>query len=676
MMRSLLLFLTFLLAQSICAAENLTYPDLVNRLYNIKELSTIPPQGETCAQFSSYDRASKYDPATGKYINWDANGDGSGIIRKEGDNEVLAEMQGPGCIYLIWSAAPAAGHVRIYLDGQEQPVIDLPFNKYFDRSSTPFTNPVLVHETANGRNSYVPIPYQHSCRIVADPGWGLYYRFIYVTFPPDTTVPTFSLPLSDEDNAALAQAGAALTNSANKAPLQTPQNAQNLTGKVVIPPGQTVQLASLKGQGAIDRLSFTTFFESRLQECQALRELTLQINWDQEKIPSVWSPLGDFFGTAPGANFYRSYPLAVTPDGYYSRWYMPYSNGAILSVHNSGTEPRALQYSFEVVPPFQDASSLMRFHCKWHRNEFPPTEPGRQIDWTMLKTTGVGRYCGVELHIWNPGGGWWGEGDEKFFVDGEKFPSTFGTGSEDFFGYAWSSDQLFQNPLHNQTYNDGGSQGNISVNRWQIAESVPFQKSFDGCIEKYFPDSRPTKYDCTVYWYQKAGESDPYTPIPLADRLGYFELEYQPYTLAGAMEAEDMKVLNVTGGKTQTQAMSGYGSYRWSNAKQMWWTGAQPGDILKLAVPVAKTGVYSISTQLTKAVDYGIVQLSMDGKKLGAPFDGYNDGVIGTGDIPLGQMPLAAGKHTLQVEIIGANDKAVKSYMFGMDYLKLTEVKK
>ena len=66
----------------------------------------------------------------------------------------------------------------------------------------------------------------------------------------------------------------------------------------------------------------------------------------------------------------------------------------------------------------------------------------------MLQTEGRGRFCGVMLHVWNPRGGWWGEGDEKFFVDGEKFPSTFGTGSEDYFGYAWCDPHLFQRAYH------------------------------------------------------------------------------------------------------------------------------------------------------------------------------------------------------------------------------------
>ncbi len=82
-----------------------------------------------------------YDEKTGKYIDWDANGDGNGIIRTEGDRVVMAEMKGPGCIWRIWSAAAGKGHVKIYLDDQPEPVVDLPFIAYFDGKHAPSSTP-------------------------------------------------------------------------------------------------------------------------------------------------------------------------------------------------------------------------------------------------------------------------------------------------------------------------------------------------------------------------------------------------------------------------------------------------------------------------------------------------------------------------------------------------------
>jgi len=120
--------------------------------------------------------------------------------------------------------------------------------------------------------------------------------------------------------------------------------------------------------------------------------------------------------------------------------------------------------------------------------------------------------------------------------------------------------------------------------------------------------------------------------------------------------------------------MSGYEG-DWSNGAHLWWIEAKPGDRLDLAVPVAQAGKYRLTMQLTKAADYGIVQLSLDGRKLGGPIDLFNNGVVPLGPILFGEQTLTAGEHKLTVEIVGANEKAVKAYMFGLDYVKLDPVK-
>src|SRR5512133_430146 len=108
-----ILLVGFSVAVARGADNQLSYTDLINRLTDLQQLAVLPVPGEQCAQWSSYDRASQYDASTQKYIAWDANGDGDGFIRKEGEQFVLAEMQGPGLIWRIWSAAPKQGHVRI-----------------------------------------------------------------------------------------------------------------------------------------------------------------------------------------------------------------------------------------------------------------------------------------------------------------------------------------------------------------------------------------------------------------------------------------------------------------------------------------------------------------------------------------------------------------------------------
>ena len=197
------------------AQQELTYIDLIERLTDLEYPATLPASDELCKQWSSYDRSSYYDEETGKYVNWEANGDGfggKGWIRKEDDQLVLAEMEGPGCIWRIWSATPRDGHVRIYLDGAKEPAVDLPFIGYFDGTNEPFNRSALVHIVASGKNNYVPIPFQKSCKIVADEDYGEFHHFNYTLFPKNTKVPTFKRKLSAAESAALDKANEKLSN--------------------------------------------------------------------------------------------------------------------------------------------------------------------------------------------------------------------------------------------------------------------------------------------------------------------------------------------------------------------------------------------------------------------------------------------------------------------------------
>ncbi len=658
------------LASSVFAGQKLTYVDLVGRLTDLETLAVLPQPGEKCAQFSSYDRRSRYDPASGKYVAWTANGDGNGIIRREGDKEVLAEIEGPGVIWRIWSAMPKGGHVRVFLDGATTPTIDLPFHNYFDGKVPPFQGKALCHVLARGWNCYVPIPFQKSCKIVADRGWGRYYHFTYTTYPPGTQLPTFSMKLSEAERAALARANEFLEKKLGGDPAgpRPGQRTESLT--VEARPRSTARVVELRGPRAITALRVKMSLPEPPEDIRVLRELCLRITWDEEPRPAVWSPLGDFFGAAPGLNNYRSLPLGVTDDGFYCLWYMPFASRALIEVVNDGDQARSVEFQITHAPLSKPLTSLGRFHAKWHRDASLPAEPERRaIDWTMLKTTGRGRFVGVMLHIWNPRGGWWGEGDEKFFVDGEKFPSTFGTGSEDYFGYAWGCPQKFENAFHNQPHNDGGNRGHICVNRWHITDNCPFQTAFEAAIEKYYPNNRPTLYAAVAYWYLAPGQSDDYPEVPLAERVGYYK---PPPSLhvKGAIEGERLRIVEKTAGRARPQNLDPFGP-GWSGMCHLWWTDAKPGDKLTVEFPVKADGRYRLALQLTKARDYGIVQLYLDGEKLGKPLDLYNPRVVPTGKLDMGIHQLAKGNHRLTIEIVGANPKAIKAYMAGLDYLKL-----
>jgi hypothetical protein len=118
-------------------------------------------------------------------------------------------------------------------------------------------------------------------------------------------------------------------------------------------------------------------------------------------------------------------------------------------------------------------------------------------------------------------------------------------------------------------------------------------------------------------------------------------------------------------GKLQTQSLGD----NYSGEGQLWWTTAKPGDKLELGFDAKEAGKKHVWARFTKAVDYGIIQLSINGQKAGEPIDFYSDRLTATPEIDLGEFELKAGQNTLTAEIVGANAKAKKSYMFGLDYL-------
>ena len=143
-----------------------------------------------------------------------------------------------------------------------------------------------------------------------------------------------------------------------------------------------------------------------------------------------------------------------------------------------------------------------------------------------------------------------------------------------------------------------------------------------------------------------------------------------------AAEGESVERSAPTHGTAAPQGMGGFTASRWSGDQQLWWTGGQPGSTIELKINAPAKGRYQIVTALTKAVDYGIVAIALNGKDLVSGLDLYEPGrVISTGPLLLGEEDLAEGPHTLTITIQGTNPAAVKQYMVGVDYLLLRPVK-
>jgi len=164
------------------------------------------------------------------------------------------------------------------------------------------------------------------------------------------------------------------------------------------------------------------------------------------------------------------------------------------------------------------------------------------------------------------------------------------------------------------------------------------------------------------------------SPTQVALRGPRSPIDPKTNRVPGAVEGESMKIVGKTAGQARSQDMGHFPADHWSGNHHLWWTGAKPGARLQLEVPVRKAGKYRIEVVMTRARDYGIVQLSIGGQKLGGPIDLFNSpDVIATGVIAFDAIQLDAGDQRLTVEIVGAHPQAVKSYMFGLDYLRLVQ---
>jgi Protein of unknown function (DUF2961) len=137
-----------------------------------------------------------------------------------------------------------------------------------------------------------------------------------------------------------------------------------------------------------------------------------------------------------------------------------------------------------------------------------PTRPFR--DWHVGTLEGTGHQVGTMLDVENPPStAWWGEGDEKIFVDGEAFPSLFGTGTEDYFGYAWSTPEPFAHAYHAQTRAPGASfAGQFSMNRFHVLDPIPFTRSLRFDFEIWHWSDTSIAADALLYWYARPGGRD------------------------------------------------------------------------------------------------------------------------------------------------------------------------
>jgi hypothetical protein len=390
---------------------------------------------------------------------------------------------------------------------------------------------------------------------------------------------------------------------------------------------------------------------------RALRGLLLSIDFDGHK--TVACPLGDFFGAGPGTRPYASLPLGIDADGtLWCNWVMPYRDAARITIRNVGPAPAGVWLTL-VDQPYAWSERSMNSHAGWAVGRDYPARP--LTDWNYVTIQGQGVYVGSAFTIANPVKAWWGEGDEKVYVDGEKLPSHFGTGTEDYFGYAWCWPEPFTHAYHNQTQCDGpGNYGRTAINRWHVLDRIPFARNFRFDMEIWhWWEGRLPEFSVMTYWYARLGATDNRQFPNPADLAVVVLPAYVTPRVPGAAEGEALQIVAKTG-TVEPQEIDNC-----SNEKHLWWRDGRPGDTLILSFPVAAAGRYRVLGRFVNATDYGIVRLTINGQPVTEPLDLCNSGVIAAAEATLGVFGLRA------VEIVGANGQAVPKYMFGLDYLRL-----
>jgi hypothetical protein len=292
-----------------------------------------------------------------------------------------------------------------------------------------------------------------------------------------------------------------------------------------IEPFSTVTLAEIAGPGAIQHMWMTV-------APAYWRSLVLRCYWDEESTPSIEVPLGDFFcnGWCVRCNV-SSIPIAVNPaGGFNSYWPMPFRRSARMTLESLTKDLidgfyYQITYTLTDIP--EDAGYL---HAQWRRSN---PLPYKQVHTLVDGIKGQGHYVGTYLAWGVNNNNWWGEGEVKFYLDGDQdFPTICGTGTEDYFGGAWNFEHpqgeygRYSTPylgLPQVIIPDGlyRSQQRFGMYRWHIPDPIRFQDDLRVTVQAlgWRSEGRflPLQDDIasTALWYQR----EPHAPFPaLPDR--------------------------------------------------------------------------------------------------------------------------------------------------------------
>ncbi len=445
-----------------------------------------------------------------------------------------------------------------------------------------------------------------------------------------------------------------------------------------VPPGETHVLLDAKGPGEITHI-WMTFLGPEPQNWAKQgsanhQDMLLRIYWDDSKRPAVEAPLGDFFANAFGQRSeVISFPVVMEDgDSYNCFWRMPFRKSARIEIENQSEKPiHLLYYNIDWIKLDKLAKDTPYFYAQY-RQEYPAAH-GK--DYVVLDTKGKGHYVGTLLSVRTRSPSWFGEGDEKIYIDGEAKASIWGTGTEDYFLAAWglkkTSTPYAGVPCFDQW---GIVGGHTSAYRWHLNDPIVFQKGIRVTFEHFgwiSPDENPKyqttswneredDYSSVAFWYQTG------TPT-FAERAPHARERRLPNIDRLIIPGTNCLAANLHApGNAQAQMLDLYERPQLFYAPEK-----SDGAWVEIPFEVTKKEPLRLLVNFTKAEDFGKYQAFLDGVKLGGPFDGYSAQIVNFEHHLLDFWP-ETGKHTLRLECVGKNP-ASQGYALGLESVRLRE---
>jgi len=314
-----------------------------------------------------------------------------------------------------------------------------------------------------------------------------------------------------------------------------------------IKPGETRTIGDIEGPGVITHMWYTIATDEHYH----LKKIVLRIYWDDDPLPAVESPIGDFFGLGLGEYFlYESGPLSVGSQKALNCYFpMPFRKKARITVTNEGEKNiGAFYYNIdwqkrESIPDdaayfyaeYRQAAPTDGAFTNWTSNSDGKVNDAKNLagegNYVMMETEGKGHFVGVTHSILQNQGDWWGEGDEMMFIDNRTSPTITGTGSEDYYLGAWcyggcgispfgTSEPTFAYKNYGNPVNGGDQRGSKwMVYRFHTDSPVPFKEYFKMTMEHGHANHRSDNWYTVAYWYQQGPHKLRKPLPPVAERM-------------------------------------------------------------------------------------------------------------------------------------------------------------